>query len=371
MAYYVDIFSPETYDVFSKTNKSTAGFHEKRRADAMGLKPGDKLIGYVTRISRWIAVLEVTSNNLKDDRNFLPGLSERYNLRIDVKPAVWLPLERGIPMTDDILWNHLSFTRSLPKNSPGWTTKVRKTLTRLSDEDGEYLYRVLVNQSTDGKVYELSPTDIKKLQAVTVKTSDNIQVTVTIPEDEELAPVQQTADSPRESIKIQALLAEIGERMAMKIWVPKSDKQRVLEVWKPRDSQSLLTQLPLNYDDATLKTIENIDVLWIRGRSIIRAFEVEHTTSIYSGLLRMADLMALQPNLNIVAYIVAPEERKEKVFDELTRPVFTYLEKGPLRKSCSFLSYDSVKALAEEKRLEYMTVEVLGDFAESADEPEV
>jgi hypothetical protein len=39
--------------------------------------------------------------------------------------------------------------------------------------------------------------------------------------------------------------------------------------------------------------IERIDVLWLKGRSIKRAFEVEHTTSIYSGILRMADLLAL------------------------------------------------------------------------------
>ena len=96
----------------------------------------------------------------------------------------------------------------------------------------------------------------------------------------------------RESIKIQAMLAEIGSEMGMKIWIPKADRGGVLREWKD-GSASLLDRLPLNYDDATLKTVEQIDVLWLRGRSIIRAFEVEHTTSIYSGLLRMADLLAL------------------------------------------------------------------------------
>lgn len=42
-----------------------------------------------------------------------------------------------------------------------------------------------------------------------------------------------------------------------------------------------------------------------KEKTIIRVFEVEHTTSIYSGILRMADLMALQ-NLNIKTHIVAP-----------------------------------------------------------------
>jgi hypothetical protein len=41
----------------------------------------------------------------------------------------------------------------------------------------------------------------------------------------------------------------------------------------------------------------------------VAAFEI---TSICSGLLRMADLVAMQPNLNIPLFLVAPEERREK-----------------------------------------------------------
>jgi hypothetical protein len=141
----------------------------------------------------------------------------------------------------------------------------------------------------------------------------------------------------------------------------------VLDVWQPKD-KTLLDVLPLNYDDATLKTIENIDVLWIRGRSIVRAFEVEHTTSIYSGILRMADLMALQPNLSISAHIVAPTERKEKVLQEISRPVFAFLDRGPLAESCTFLSYESIHELAQEKRLEYMKDSVLEEYEEYAEE---
>jgi hypothetical protein len=127
-------------------------------------------------------------------------------------------------------------------------------------------------------------------------------------------------------------------------------------------------QLPLNYNDATLKTIENIDVLWMRNRSIARAFEVEHTTAIYSGLLRMADLLALQPNIDIKLHIVAPDDRREKVLAEIKRPVFTLLEKGPLAESCSFLSYTAVETLHGEPKLAYLRdsyLEQLEEFAES------
>jgi hypothetical protein len=46
-----------------------------------------------------------------------------------------------------------------------------------------------------------------------------------------------------------------------------------------------------------------IDVLWLDGNAIVAAFEIESTTSIYSGLLRMSDLLAMQPNLNIPLFL--------------------------------------------------------------------
>jgi hypothetical protein len=79
-------------------------------------------------------------------------------------------------------------------------------------------------------------------------------------------------------------------------------------------------------------------VLWIRGNSIVVAFEVESTTSIYSGLLRMSDLLALQPNLEINLYLVAPDERRDKVEQELMRPTFKIREK-PLLNVCGFLAF--------------------------------
>ena len=136
------------------------------------------------------------------------------------------------------------------------------------------------------------------------------------------------------------------------------------ESGRAKDS-SLLKRLPLNYDDTTLRTIEQIDVLWLKHRSIKRAFEVEHTTSIYSGILRMADLLALQPNMDIRLHIVAPEARREKVFAEIKRPVFSLLEKGALSESCTFISYDSVKELVTQPHLTHLSDTVLDDYEEA------
>ena len=142
-----------------------------------------------------------------------------------------------------------------------------------------------------------------------------------------------------------------------------NDRSKVLEHWHPQPG-ALLERLPLNYDETTLDTIKRIDVLWLKGRAICRAFEVEHSTAIYSGLLRMADLCALLPNINVALHIVAPEARREKVFQEITRPVFSLLEHSPLSERCTYLSYGSVRELVDIEYLAHTTDSVLDEFVE-------
>jgi hypothetical protein len=167
---------------------------------------------------------------------------------------------------------------------------------------------------------------------------------------------------------VQAKLAEIGAIMGLSIWLPPNDRARVSELVSDESRKAFLDLLPLNYDKNTLNTISQIDVLWLRKQSIVRAFEVEHTTAVYSGLLRMADLLALQPNMKIQLHIVAPDERREKVFREMLRPVFTYLEAGPLARTCTFLSYESVIAIRALGSLAHTNDSVIKDYEEHAEE---
>jgi hypothetical protein len=116
-------------------------------------------------------------------------------------------------------------------------------------------------------------------------------------------------------------------------------------------------------------TIENIDAIWLRGDHVVAAFEVEHSTSIYSGLLRMSDLIASVPNLAVSLYIVAPQERARAVQGELGRPTFGALP-TPLAKLCGFISYERLRSEYEHlgARLHNYRPEGIKDLAEFAPE---
>lgn len=372
MAYYIDLFSPETYFAYSASDRSVSGFRERHRSIAAQMKPGDKLICYMTKLSRWVGLLEVVEPYFTDASPIFIHPTDPFTIRFKVIPHVWLTPEQAIPIYQDICWEHLSFTRQLPKKSQAWTGMVRGSLRRLEDEDGQYLEACMFEQARTPKTYELSEIDNKKLKTSIVNSADR-QIIVSVPDDEQGSggTKKQIQNEQYESIQVQAKLAEIGERMGLRIWLPRADRQRVLELWNPESESVLLDRLPLNYDDVTLRTIENIDVLWIKKHSIIRAFEVEHTTSIYSGILRMADLMALQPNLSISAHIVAPLQRRSKVLQEIARPVFALLERGPLSESCTYISYDTVSELVQDKNLEYMNDTILEKYAEYAEDADI
>ncbi len=367
MAYYIDLFSPETYEAFSNSSRNVSGFRLRQEGIAQHIKPGDMFVCYLTRLSRWFGVLEVVDGPFKDDSPIFYTENDPFKIRFHVKVVVWLDLDKSIPIHDLLVWNNLSFTKDLTKGSIGWTGKVRSSLSKLDVKDGRFLVETLKGQTTGSNLYPIDEHDAKKLASHTVVRPDKV-VSVSVPDDfmEKDETVVPQNGEIRESIKMQALLAKIGATMGMSIWIPRSDRGGVIKECK-NENNLLIERLPLNYDDTTLRTIEQIDVLWLRGRSIVRAFEVEHTTSVYSGILRMADLLALQPNMDIKLHIVAPVAKREKVFQELRRPVFSLLEKGPLAESCTYLSYDSLIELAAQKHLTHLSDSVLDKYAEEAD----
>jgi hypothetical protein len=171
---------------------------------------------------------------------------------------------------------------------------------------------------------------------------------VTVPDVEEVTQADvavKQAEANEETTlhtETQYLLLKLGCDMGLDVWVARNDRGRGANGHRIADLPRLKQELPLQFDEATTRTIELIDVLWLRGNAIAAAFEIECTTSIYSGLLRMADLIAMQPNLAIPLYLVAPEERRNKVMTEVNRPTFSRLS-PPMKRMCRYISIPTLQ----------------------------
>lgn len=84
-----------------------------------------------------------------------------------------------------------------------------------------------------------------------------------------------------------------------------------------------LQQFPeLSVDKETLNTIQMIDVLWFEknGGKAICAFEVEKSTSIYSGILRLTDLAISLADHHTSLFLIVPDNREKDVTLQLSRP---------------------------------------------------
>jgi hypothetical protein len=171
--------------------------------------------------------------------------------------------------------------------------------------------------------------------------------------------------------EIQLLLLNMGAALGLDVWVAANDRGKTVSGQAFSSLPRLRASLPTQFDPGLMKIIQNIDVLWLRGNGIEAAFEIEHTTSVYSGLLRMSDLVTLHPNFHIRLYVVAPDIRESKVLQEIVRPTFEGLPR-PLREFCGCITYSRilVEAKTVTKYGSQLKPGFLNNIARFADRPE-
>jgi hypothetical protein len=131
----------------------------------------------------------------------------------------------------------------------------------------------------------------------------------------------------------------MGRALQMEVWLPRADRHKVYNGQQLGDLA--IAALPtLGFTADALEVVQNIDVLWLYRGLVVCAFEVEHSTTVYSGILRMSDLAIEQPYGRIRLFIVAPERRRGKVRKEMRRPTF---RQAGLGERCRFLSYENLE----------------------------
>lgn len=150
-----------------------------------------------------------------------------------------------------------------------------------------------------------------------------------------------TSDST-DHLEIQWKLIQLGRDHGYEVYVAKNDRNREYEGEVLGDN--CVDSLSLTgFSDAAQNIIEYVDVIWLEDNHIVSMFEVEGTTSIYSGILRMTDFVAKVPNLAVDMYIVASQEDEDLVRKQIQRPTFQQVLAPADYSDVRFISFEKVR----------------------------
>jgi type II restriction enzyme len=157
---------------------------------------------------------------------------------------------------------------------------------------------------------------------------------------------QALADQQEASEHTQAqhTLIRIGRALGYDVFVARNDRNRSCH-GEEFSALTIPALPPLALAEDVRQTVELIDVIWFRKNSseLACAFEVEQSTSIYSGILRMKDLALSLSGQSGHFYLVAPESREREVIAQMVRPALLsetrrfqlgYLPSGELKEQC-------------------------------------
>lgn len=176
---------------------------------------------------------------------------------------------------------------------------------------------------------------IKNGEKISEKQTENKSNQDILEKESNVEPVEQELS---DHIIMQWKLAKLGKKAGSKVWVPRNDQGKLTKNYDFVDYEQEFTV----GIDTPARYVEQIDVVWKKEFQIDAAFEIENSTSIYSGLLRFADLKQVAPNHNYPLFIVAPIEKRERVINQVKRPSFNKLD---LSRDVRYLSYETVNEI--------------------------
>ncbi len=126
----------------------------------------------------------------------------------------------------------------------------------------------------------------------------------------------------RSHTDVQRWPRDLGLALGYEVHIAVNDRNR--DCGAGRLGEGCLAELPPPLRAAPgADAVRLIDVLWIKGDDVVAAFEVEHSTSIYSGMVRLMDLSCDAPAaIARELFIVAPDDREPEVRAQVGRPAF-------------------------------------------------
>lgn len=127
-------------------------------------------------------------------------------------------------------------------------------------------------------------------------------------------------------------MRDLGKSLGFAVWIATNDRSRTYNGGAL--SEGCLSALPTSLLVVGGDTVPLIDVVWLNATTleVEAAFEVEHTTSIYSGIVRLLDLaLGSDQTTKKHLFLVAPDNREDDVRAQLARPAFSRVSELGIR----------------------------------------
>jgi hypothetical protein len=295
---------------------------DANRARFEGMETGDDILIVEGDTIKLLGKVAATTINPDLSRELWKGLTGNAAAVWSLIYFIANPLEIELPFKE---FNNLFGYQEnyLPRGFTSISSNRREEFYSKYDD----LYSIL-QRVKQGKTYEeKSEEEILQIKEDTLMERQTEDV-------EEILKENELSDH----VKMQWKLIHLGLKTGSKVWVPRNDQQKIQREYEFKEFEESFSA----GIDMPAKYVENIDVVWKEEFRIDAAFEIEHSTAIYSGLLRFADLKIIAPNINYPLFIVAPIAKKNRVFDQIKRPTF---KKLGLDKDVRYLSYESINEI--------------------------
>jgi hypothetical protein len=131
-SYWLTVFTVETWNEFLDHGGDVAGFSEARWSYVCNIRPGDYLVCYIMRISKFSGLLEVVGEPFVDRQ---PIWSSRvFASRVPVQVLLKLEPDQGIPVKE--MFDELTIFDNLA-NLKYWSSKFQTSPYRWNKHDGD------------------------------------------------------------------------------------------------------------------------------------------------------------------------------------------------------------------------------------------
>jgi restriction system protein len=261
MNYWLDLFTVETYEEFQKAGAKVSGFRERQWNRSHRIQPGDKLMCYLTGISRWVGVLTVTGAAYRSEDRIWE--MEVFPVRLPVEAEILLPPEHGVP--------HQTLMPGLHSPAKAWAGLLRGSPNLLKAEDGQAILEAIQKAK---QTPVLRPFD-KKKAARTPSTPKTLATTE--PETEEegksgLCPWLPTF------LQLRGYLAAVDgvsvsdlERLQTAVWNLRGTPQEPVSWDDPAQwiDERLAGEVQTVAKHIWLKSKETVNPRYLRGPGIV------------------------------------------------------------------------------------------------------